>query len=119
MLSLLFCFLGFGVGITSASTTTTPQPFHYEVEVASRRAAGTGRSYGARGVINYQAMAPQFPQVPPTSMVSATGFGTVPPGGICSQDQECAGNPFAYCMSTCMCRDGAINAGSTCLEPGK
>uniref|UniRef100_A0A915KL27 EGF-like domain-containing protein n=1 Tax=Romanomermis culicivorax TaxID=13658 RepID=A0A915KL27_ROMCU len=41
----------------------------------------------------------------------------VPPGGVCSADSDCSGYPYAYCSGTCMCRDLAINAGSTCLSP--
>uniref|UniRef100_A0A914VG41 EGF-like domain-containing protein n=1 Tax=Plectus sambesii TaxID=2011161 RepID=A0A914VG41_9BILA len=41
---------------------------------------------------------------------------SVPPGGICSGDPDCNGYPHAYCSGTCMCRSGAFNAGSTCVE---
>lgn len=55
-------------------------------------------------------------QAPPINPPDS--FGTISPGGVCSQEQDCSGYPYAYCLGTCMCRDGAINAGSTCLEPG-
>ncbi|KRZ20023.1 Prion-like-(Q/N-rich) domain-bearing protein 25, partial [Trichinella pseudospiralis] len=55
--------------------------------------------------------------VVPKLFVGST-TGVVPPGGICSDDEDCSGYPFAFCMGNCMCKDFAINAGSTCLEPG-
>ncbi|OUC41718.1 hypothetical protein D917_03181, partial [Trichinella nativa] len=55
--------------------------------------------------------------VVPKLFVGSTA-GVVPPGGICSDDEDCSGYPFAFCMGNCMCKDFAINAGSTCLEPG-
>ncbi|KFD46835.1 hypothetical protein M513_12281 [Trichuris suis] len=54
----------------------------------------------------------------PPLLLPPTLTGIVPPGGICSNDEDCSGFPFAYCMSNCMCKDYAINAGSTCLEAG-
>lgn len=44
---------------------------------------------------------------------------SVPPGGACGVDAHCAGYPYAYCQATCQCRDGAINAGSTCVGQSK
>ncbi|KRY09795.1 Prion-like-(Q/N-rich) domain-bearing protein 25 [Trichinella patagoniensis] len=51
--------------------------------------------------------------VVPKLFVGSTA-GVVPPGGICSDDEDCSGYPFAFCMGNCMCKDFAINAGSTC-----
>lgn len=41
---------------------------------------------------------------------------TVPPGGSCSFDTDCAGYPYAECRSTCQCTTNAVNAGSKCVR---
>jgi hypothetical protein len=34
---------------------------------------------------------------------------------VCSTDSSCAGYPLAFCEGVCKCREGALNAGSTCV----
>uniref|UniRef100_A0A914CBE1 EGF-like domain-containing protein n=1 Tax=Acrobeloides nanus TaxID=290746 RepID=A0A914CBE1_9BILA len=39
----------------------------------------------------------------------------LPPESVCTSDASCAGFPLAFCDRVCRCREGALNAGSTCI----
>ena len=56
----------------------------------------------------------RYYQSPSGNGLSAAGL---PPNSVCSSDSVCAGYPLAFCDGTCKCREGALNAGSTCI-PG-
>ena len=56
----------------------------------------------------------RYYQSPSGNGLSAAGLA---PDSVCSSDSVCAGYPLAFCDGTCKCREGALNAGSTCI-PG-
>ncbi len=80
----------------------------------------TSDSYGALVAADPIPLLPRQQDTPENTNKSRGAFpNSVPPGGVCSIDGDCSGYPFAYCSGTCMCRDGALNAGSTCVEQGR